>query len=116
VSARSPQPLAWIVHADVHAVTDIVTLVVSGRLGSIGAPTFRALVATAATGHQHVQIDLTAVDYISSAGIGVLREAAERQRSAGGTLTIVRASEPVALTLRLAGAIAHLQIAPDTVV
>jgi anti-anti-sigma factor len=104
------------VHADVRVVADIVTLVVSGRLGSVGAPTLRALVATAATGHPHVQIDLAAVDYVSSAGIGVLREAAERQHRVGGTLTIVRASEPVGLTLRLAGAIAHLQVAPDAVI
>jgi anti-anti-sigma factor len=56
-----------------------------------------------------VQLDLTAVDYLSSAGLEVLRDAAASIRDAGGTLTLVAVSEPVSVALKLAGEVPHLQ-------
>ena len=53
-------------------------------------------------------VDMDAVDYLSSAGIEVLRDAARRVRDEGGCLELTRASEAVKMALHLAGPIPHL--------
>jgi anti-anti-sigma factor len=60
---------------------------------------------------RHLQLDLSGVDYISSAGLAVLEEAASAFHSSGGRLELTRTGEAVRLALRLAGPIRNLEIA-----
>ena len=98
-----PAPDAWSVRTHTVPGTSATTLVVAGRIGSDGARDLRAALWDVATPGGTVHVDLARVDYISSAGLAVLREVAKLQRASGGTLVITATSEMVGLALRLAG-------------
>ena len=109
MSAPPVPPHAWSVQSSVDSTAAVATLVVRGRLGSVGAGAFReALVAAHAPG-RCLRLDLGHVDYISSAGLAVLQDCAARFHGDGGRLELACASESVRLALRLAGPIAHLE-------
>ncbi|MGC4083896.1 MAG: STAS domain-containing protein [Vicinamibacterales bacterium] len=98
-----PPPHAWTVQTRLEPGADVITLVIAGRLGAAGAAEVRAALDAAVSGGGLVRLDLSAIDYISSAGIAVLRDAARTLRSAGGTLVIAEASAIVMLAFHLAG-------------
>lgn len=54
-------------------------------------------------GDGHLVIDLDAVDFLDSTGLGVLVGALKRQRAAGGGFALVCAHERVLRTLRVTG-------------
>ncbi|SUZ83844.1 uncharacterized protein METZ01_LOCUS36698 [marine metagenome] len=67
-----------------------VVLVLIGELDLAGAPRLRqAVVAEAAAGERHVVLDLTAVDFIDSTGLGVVVGALRRLRTHDGELSVV---------------------------
>ena len=77
---------------DVHRSPrdDCVVLVLVGELDLAGAPRLRqAVVAEAAAGERHVVLDLTAVDFIDSTGLGVVVGALRRLRTHDGALSVV---------------------------
>lgn len=76
---------------------------ISGRLGTAGAAAVRDALSAVATPGTVVHLDLSGVDYISSAGLGVLRDAKRALEGAGGSMVIASESEIVTLALRLAG-------------
>lgn len=88
------------------------TLRLAGRLGTRGAALFREQFAVVAAPGRVVHLNLDEVDYISSAGIHALREAADTQRAGGGGLEVVSASESVRVALELAGVV-ELSVAPQ---
>jgi anti-anti-sigma factor len=92
----------------------VPTLVIAGRMGTSGAETVRSALASAIADVQRLRLDLEQVDYMSSAGIAVLRDAARQLHSAGGVLELAAASEPVRLALRLAGDVPHLAFATSS--
>ena len=98
-----PDRDAWGVRTRTEPGTLHTTLVVSGRIGTDGARALRAALWEVATPGGTVRVDLAGVDYISSAGLAVLREVATLQRTSGGLLEIDNPSEMVSLALRLAG-------------
>lgn len=98
-----PAPDAWSVRTDIEPRSTGATLTVAGRLGTDGARDLRAALWAVVTPGSTVYVDLAAVDYISSAGLAVLREVAALQRTSGGSLVVTEQSEMVALAFRLAG-------------
>ncbi|MEC9424097.1 MAG: STAS domain-containing protein [Actinomycetota bacterium] len=77
---------------DVHRSPrdDCVVFVLVGELDRAGAPRLRqAVVAEAAAGERHVVLDLTAVDFIDSTGLGVVVGALRRLRTHDGELSVV---------------------------
>lgn len=66
------------------------------------------------SGSTRLLVDLEAVDFINSTGIGVLVEKFTRAREAGGDLVLLRPSEKVTDVLRLLGLIGDSS-APFTV-
>ena len=77
---------------DVHRSPrdDCVVLVLVGELDLAGAPRLRqAVVAEAAAGERHVVLDLTAVDFLDSAGLGAMGGGLRRLRAHGGDLMVV---------------------------
>lgn len=103
MSAATDHTHSWSVRATLHTDTDIVLLIVAGRLGSAGAAELRSALDAATSAGGRVHLDLAGVDYISSAGLAVLDEVTRRLAAAGGALEVTRASEAVSMALRLAG-------------
>jgi anti-anti-sigma factor len=104
VSAATDHHDSWSVRATLQTDAEVVLLLIAGRLGSAGAPELRSALEAATSAGGRVHLDLTDVDYISSAGLAVLNDVTRRFRDAGGVLEVIRASEAVSLALRLAGA------------
>ena len=111
MSAAYDHSHAWSLHVALDRSSGIATLLVRGRIGTAGADDLRAAIKESAAGGERLLLDLEAVDYLSSAGLAVLQDAARHVQEEGGSLELARASEPVKMALRLAGTIPHLVIA-----
>src|SRR3954447_1008865 len=107
MSAAHDNPHAWSLHASLERASASSTLRVRGRIGSAGAGELKAALHDAVVPGVRLLLDMDAVDYLSSAGIEVLRDAARRVRDEGGCLELTRASEAVKMALHLAGPIPH---------
>jgi anti-anti-sigma factor len=105
--------LKWPLRVVTESSAGVPVLIVAGRLGSASSGGLAQAVSAALTGgNSRVIIDLTGVDYVSSAGIGVLRESTARARTSGGILILTGISEPVRLTLELAGLLTEFDVEP----
>ncbi|MCL4237429.1 MAG: STAS domain-containing protein [Anaerolineae bacterium] len=92
--------------------TQIVEIV--GRLDSAHAASLAQHVEEAlAHGRPHLILDMSAVTFISSAGLRALLQSDKRTAAAGGTLTLVNPSEPVEKVLELVGLDTVFRIAFD---
>jgi anti-sigma B factor antagonist len=81
--------------AEGHAAVVVVTVV--GELDMATAPRLRqALVEATGHGARGVVVDLGAVDFLDSTGLGVLLGAVKRIRGVGGDLVLARAAPQVA--------------------
>lgn len=78
-----------------------VVLAVSGDVDIATAPALRACLADAVTTYERVVVDLGAVPFLDSTGLGVLVAAHNRARVAGGTLVVARPQRIVRNALRL---------------
>lgn len=79
-------------------------LILEGRLGQATAAELMAAAGPlVAGGELDLIIDLSAVDYLSSAALKVLESLADRQSSRGGRLTLRAPSPAARLSLELAG-------------
>jgi anti-anti-sigma factor len=101
-----PSPrLRWHLHVDREDVAANVTLfIVSGRLGTLSSgDLLETLAAAVAAGATRVVLDLTDVDYVSSAGLLALQAIMGRLLVSGGDLVLCGLSEPVRMAFELAG-------------
>lgn len=81
-----------------------VLLVVQGRIDSMTASQFGASVAREIeAGHHRIALDLSLVDYMSSAGLRELVSAVKKLRKAAGDLRIARPSPRVREVMEMAG-------------
>ena len=84
----------------------------AGRLDSAAAPLLQqALVTLDAAGERRIVLDLGRLDYISSAGLGVLFWIAKRMREVGGALALCSLGDQVRRVFELAGFMPHFTIA-----
>ena len=82
--------------------TDLAIIRVVGRLNMVTAPRLRDLVAEAvASGRSRLVVDLAAVEFMDSSGLGALIGALKTTRQAGGDLRIAAAGEQVSMVLQL---------------
>lgn len=90
---------------DIHSKVlggGIAILKLEGKLNMVSAPHLRQEVQSAvAAGNIRVAIDLTAVDFIDSSGLGALINGLKSARQSGGELRIANPSEQVRLVLEL---------------
>jgi len=91
-----------------HVCTDYddgnAVLVVDGELDVYTCDRLRAeLLALTAAGHHRIALDLSALDFCDSSGLGVLVGAVKRARDHGGGLTLFGASEQFLRVLRITG-------------
>ncbi len=83
---------------------EIPVISLAGRLDSSGAAAFEAQIAHLnPTGKEGWTLDLSSVDYMSSAGIRSLIIIEKKLRFNGGRLTLCGLTEPVANVLQIAG-------------
>jgi anti-sigma B factor antagonist len=79
-------------------------LTVDGELDLYAAPRLRAeLIDLMADGHHRVIVDMDAVTFIDSNGLGVLIGALKRLRLANGDLRVAVSTDPVLRTMRVTG-------------
>lgn len=81
-----------------------IVLAPSGRLGHVAAGDLqRAIDSAVAAGVRYIVVDLTEVDYVSSRALMIADAAADRLRGQNGKLVMCGLSEPVCVTLEVAG-------------
>ena len=78
-----------------------VVLVVRGDVDIATAPTLRERLSDAVGTYPHVVVDLEAVPFLDSTGLGVLVAAHNKAQSSGATLVIARPQRIVRNALRL---------------
>jgi anti-sigma B factor antagonist len=82
-----------------------------GELDISGAPTLRELFAQQIqpTGSE-VQVDLSGLDFVDSAGIGLLVSACKRIRASSGTFRVTCGDGPVRRVLEIEGLVDFLSV------
>lgn len=81
---------------------DIAIIRADGRLNMVAAPVLRRTVNDAITaGRVRVVVDLSAVDFMDSSGLGSLIGCLKAARQAGGDLRIATPSKQVMMVLQL---------------
>lgn len=81
---------------------DIAVVRGRGKLNMVNAPAFRSAVLKAIEeGSHRVVVDLSAVDFMDSSGLGALVSCLKSARQAGGDLRIAAPSPQVLMVLRL---------------
>lgn len=95
-----------------HVETDgVPVLLLSGRLSSSVVQELGQAIAAASSGGAHgVAVDLTHVDYISSAALHALEAAASRLHAHGHELVLCGIQQAVGQTLALTGPPRHVAV------
>lgn len=81
---------------------DALTIVVEGRLDTSTAPQLEECIKNSLEGITHLSLDLSSLDYISSAGLRVLLSA-QKQMMAKGEMKITGANETVMEIFEITG-------------
>ncbi len=92
-------------------VRNVLVLGISGRVDSLTAITLgEHLLAAWEQDQHHLVLDLSDVDYVSSAGLREIMNALARTKKSGGNLCLVNPSPRVKELLELTGLDHHLGI------
>ena len=80
----------------------VAVLTLDGRLNMVSAPQLKtAITESVEAGRTHLVVDLTAVSFMDSSGLGVLIAGLKRARQVGGDLRITGVTQQVATVLQL---------------
>ena len=110
-TAASRRGLAWSLAIARETLPEGLVVFVTGRLGSpTSARLAGALDEIVLAGHRRLLIDLSGVDYLSSAGLAVIEQTAARLKDSGGILVLCGLQEPVRVSFEVSGAAGHLTI------
>lgn len=86
-------------------------LTLTGRLGRAAAPSLVAAFTTLLSKtNPNVLIDLSGVDYVSSAGIDAIDQCVTLARTRRVALVLTGLTEPVRFTLALGGVLEHVAV------
>src|SRR5580704_10316408 len=89
---------------DSQVVGGVPTIYLQGELDSYSAPRVRHILETLTENQQPtVLIDMTGLEYIDSAGLGVLVAALKHVNDRGGALALVGLTSAVARVFRVTG-------------
>jgi len=109
-----PSALRWQLTVAREDHGPVAVFVVSGRLGTLSAgDLIEALAGSIATGARRVVLDLSGVDYLSSAGLLALDAVLGRLHMVDGQLVICGITEPVRIAFELSGLLAHFRETPS---
>jgi anti-anti-sigma factor len=93
---------AWFLTITELPAADTLVLVVAGRLCTATAPRLAEALAKAGPRSAHVVLELSGVDYISSAGVRAIEQAAARLSGEGKVLAVRGALGATRLCLDMA--------------
>ena len=82
---------------------ELVTLAITGRLDATTAPNLEAVVNELYEDAKELVIDMSELEYISSAGIRVLLGAYKKMNLTQGTIRIVKANDMVREVFEMTG-------------
>jgi anti-anti-sigma factor len=106
--------LRWALHIVEERRDDVLVLTLAGRLSAASAVRLEAAVAEAAgRGDVRLVIDLTGVDYLSSAGLRALAEAAGLCAHGHGALALCGLVDAVRMAIDFGGLAAQVPIEPS---
>ena len=93
---------------------DVVILRLSGRIDSRTCDDLQqTLQALFAEGHRRLVLDLSKIDYFSSAGLGIFINTSIAAKESHGNIVLMNPSKPVSTLLNLIGMHDQLSIAHD---
>ncbi len=87
-----------------------LTVAVEGRLDTLTAPDLEAQLLPALKGIESLVIDLGDLNYISSAGIRVLLQAAQTMDAQNGEIKVINANQDVRSIFTMTGLIGALGV------
>ena len=91
-------------NTQVRRENDVTIVSVDGSIDALTAPDLaRSLIDEIAEGRANLVVDLTAVDFMSSAGLRTLLGAVKESRSQGGDLRIASTNPGVDKVLKMSG-------------
>jgi len=91
-------------NTDIKHEDNITIVAVNGSVDALTAPDLaRAIVDEIAEGHVYLVIDLTNVEFMSSAGLRTLLGAVKETRSQGGDLRIASTNPGIDKLLKMSG-------------
>ena len=106
--------LRWPLHIAPSRSDGVLVLALSGRLGGISAGALTAaLTGAIGQGDSRVVLDLTEMDYVSSAGLQAIGSAAARCTAINGGLALCGVAAPVRIALELGGLLDLLAVEPS---
>jgi anti-anti-sigma factor len=105
--------VVWYLSVEQTEADGVTTIAAEGRISERTSRDLqRILDAATESLRQDVVLDLTGVDYISSAGLRTLERTADRLGATGRALVVCSLQESVKAALTLAGPIPHLAVEP----
>jgi anti-anti-sigma factor len=111
----APSALRWQLTVAREDHGAVVVFLVRGRLGTLSAgDLIEALAGSIACGARRIVLDLSGVDYLSSAGLLALDAVLGRLHMVDGELVICGITEPVRIAFELSGLLAHFREAPSS--
>jgi len=100
--------------ATIEHLDKLLIVAISGRLDTATAPAFDAQMAPLlAAPRPHILLDLSAVAYISSAGLRSILQLVKHASAHGGRVGIFQASPQIHEVIEISGFPALLDIYPD---
>ena len=103
--------VVWYLHVEQTEADGVTTIAAEGRISERTSGALqRILDAATETSRQDMILDLTGVDYISSAGLRTVERTADRLAANGRVLVVCGLQDPVKAALTLAGPIPHLAV------
>jgi anti-anti-sigma factor len=94
----------WLLEINPRNDESGLVMALSGRLGAGTSGAFvQAVMSALEAGHTDITIDLTDVEYLSSAGLLALQAVDARLHQHGGRVRLAGASAPARLALELSG-------------
>ncbi len=93
---------------------NVLVLGLSGRLDSATSPQFeKQLLGHVSNGENRLVLDLSALEYVSSAGLRILLMGAKRTRQEAGTMVLCNLRPAIEEVLKMSGFLAILTVAPS---
>lgn len=87
---------------------------VKGRLDTLSAPQFDELVAPAlAQPHTHILVDMSGVNYISSAGLRSILQLVKFAEASGGRVGLFSLPHQIMAVMEISGVLSRLDLYPD---
>lgn len=94
---------------------DVVVASLNGRMDAVSAPQFDAWLSERLQASQNkIVLDMSGLEYISSAGLRSLLAAAKQLKAVGGTVVLSSISGTVEEVFRMSGFLAIFKVSPST--